>query len=264
MADFSSVLITGASSGIGAALATALAAPGVTLHLSGRDAGRLRAVDNACQAGGAAVTTAILDVCDEAAMAAWVARAGRLDLVVANAGISAGTGDHTPEDMTQVRGIFATNLGGVLNTVLPAIEAMRRQPAGPDGWRGRIAVVASIAAFVAAPGAPSYCASKAAVDAWTVATALGLRREGIALTSVCPGYIRTAMTARNRFPMPGLMDADRAARRILRGAVAGRIRVTFPWWMGLAARIGGLLPPRLLGAAMATRPGKAPLPPSRG
>ncbi len=258
MTHFSGVLITGASSGIGEALGLALAAPGVTLHLSGRDAGRLGAVADACRSRAATVSTAILDVRDEAAMAAWVAAAGRLDLVVANAGISAGTGDNRPENPGQARGIFATNLGGVLNTVLPAIEAMRGQPAGPDGLRGRIAAIASIAAFVAAPGAPSYCASKAAVDTWTVATALGLRREGIALTSVCPGYIRTAMTARNRFPMPGLMDADRAARIILRGVIAGRIRVTFPWWMGLAARIGGLLPPRMLGAAMATQPGKAP------
>ncbi len=258
MTQFSHVLITGASSGIGEALALALAAPGVTLHLSGRNAGRLGAVAEACRSRGATAVPAILNVRDEAAMAAWVTGAGRLDLVVANAGISAGTGDNTPEAMTQIRGIFATNLGGVLNTVLPAIEAMQGQPAGPDGWRGRIVVVASIAAFVAAPGAPSYCASKAAVDRWTVATAPGLRRGGIALTSVCPGYIRTAMTARNRFPMPGLMDADRAARIILRRVAAARFRVTFPWWMGLAARIGGLLPPRLLGAAMAARRGKVP------
>ncbi len=258
MTQFSRVLITGASSGIGQAVALALAAPGATLHLAGRDAARLGAVADACRARGATAVTAILDVRDESAMADWVAAAGKLDLVVANAGISAGTGDHRPEHPAQARGIFATNLGGVLNTVLPAIEAMQSQPAGPDGRRGCIVVVASIVAFVAAPGAPSYCASKAAVDTWAVAAAPGLRREGIALTSVCPGYIRTAMTARNRFAMPGLMDADRAARIILRGVAAGRIRVTFPWWMGLAARIAGLLPPRLLGAVMATQPGKAP------
>ena len=252
------VLITGASSGIGEALALALAAPGVTLHLSGRDAGRLRAVADACRARAATVQDCVLDVCDQAAMAAWVAAAGPLDLVVANAGISAGAGEKAPESVAQTRAIFATNLDGVLNTVLPAIETMRGQPAGGDGWRGRIAVVASIAAFVAGSSAPAYCASKAAADAWTVATAFGLRREGIALTSVCPGYIRTAMTARNRFPMPGLMDADRAARIILRGVAAGRVRVIFPWWIGLAARIAGLVPPRLVGAAMARLPAKAP------
>jgi short-subunit dehydrogenase len=258
MTQFSRVLITGASSGIGEALALTLAAPGVTLHLSGRDAGRLRAVADACRARAATVQESVLDVRDAAAMAAWVAAAGLLHLVVANAGISAGAGEKAPETEAQTRAIFATNLDGVLNTVLPAIEAMRRQPAGSDGWRGRIAVVASLAAFVAGSSAPAYCASKAAADAWTVATAFGLRRHGIALTSVCPGYIRTAMTARNRFPMPGLMDADRAARIILRGVEAGRARVIFPWWMGVAARIGGLVPPRLIGAAMARLPAKAP------
>ena len=258
MTHYSSVLITGASSGIGAALATELASPGVTLHLSGRDAGRLAATAHTCRARGATVQERVLDVTDAPAMAAWVCGCGRLELVVANAGISAGTGDrHTPETATQVRAIFATNVDGVLNTVLPAIEVLRSQAPRADGWRGRIAVIASIAAFVPAPGAPAYCASKAAVDAWTVGTALGLRGEGIALTSVCPGYIRTAMTARNKFPMPGLMDADRAARIILAAVAAGRVRVVFPWWMGLAARLGGLMPPRWLGMAMAGRSGKA-------
>jgi short-subunit dehydrogenase len=256
MAMYSTVLITGASSGIGAALALELAAPGVTLHLSGRDPGRLAAIAAACRARGAATRASVLDVCDATAMATWVAACGRLDLVVANAGISTGAGEKAPESPAQTRAIFATNLDGVLNTVLPAIEAMRAQPAGADGCRGRIVVIASIAAFVAGSAAPAYCASKAAADAWTVATGVGLRREDIALTSVCPGYIRTAMTARNRFPMPGLMDADRAARIILRAVAARRIRLIFPWWMGLAARIGGLLPPRLVAAAMARLPAK--------
>ena len=200
MAPYARVLITGASSGIGAALALELAAPGTTLHLSGRDAGRLAGVVEACRARGAVVQDAILDVRDAAAMAAWVTGCGSLDLVVANAGISAGAGEKAAETAEQTRAIFATNLDGVLNTVLPAIDMMRDQPAAADGWRGRIVVVASIAAFVAGAAAPAYCASKAAADAWTVATAVRLRREGIALTSVCPGYIRTAMTARNRFP----------------------------------------------------------------
>jgi len=260
MTSLPSVLITGASSGIGQALALALAAPGVTLHLSGRDASRLEAVAAGCQRRGATVAPCVLDVRDEAAMAGWIGAAGRLDVVVANAGISGGTGDVFAEKPAQARAIFAINLGGVLNTVQPAIETMAAQPAGRDGVRGRIAVIASIAAFVAAPNAPAYCASKAAVDAWTVASAPGLRRSGIVLTSVCPGYIRTAMTARNRFPMPGLMDADRAARIILRGIAAGRVRVTFPWWMGLGARVGGLLPPRLVGGLLARQRGKAPDP----
>jgi short-subunit dehydrogenase len=260
MVAYRSVLITGASSGLGRALAEACAAPGVGLHLSGRDTERLEAAAQACRARGATACARVLDVRDAAAMAEWIEAAGRLDLVVANAGISAGTGDGRPEAAAQARAVFAANLDGVLNTALPALASMRAQAPGPDGVRGRIAAVASIAAFVPAPGAPAYCASKAAVDAWTVAAAEMARREGIVMTSLCPGYVRTAMTARNRFPMPGLMDADRAARIMLRGIAAGRRRVVFPWWMGVAARLVGLMPPRLSGALLAISPGKDGLP----
>jgi short-subunit dehydrogenase len=251
-----SALITGASSGIGSALAEALATPGATLHLSGRDATRLEAVAEDCRRRGALVQPRIVDVRDADTMAAWITNAGRLDLVVANAGISAGTSDHELEAAAQAHAIFATNLNGVLNTVLPAMAVMAEQSADPGGMRGRIAVVASIAAFVPGPGAPAYCASKAAVDAWTVAAAHGARRQGIGLTSVCPGYVRSHMTAGNRFPMPGLMDADRAARIILNGVAAGRVRVSFPWWIAAAARLVGLLPPRLMSALLATQSGK--------
>ncbi|MCW3473140.1 SDR family NAD(P)-dependent oxidoreductase [Limobrevibacterium gyesilva] len=260
MAGYDSVLITGASSGIGRALALACAGPGVVLHLSGRDAARLGQTAALCRGRGALVHEAVLDVRDAAAMAAWIAAATPLSLVVANAGISAGTGDGLQETAAQTRAIFAVNLDGVLNTVLPAMAAMAAQPPDAHGVRGRIAVVASLAAFVPAPGAPAYCAAKAAADAWTVATAQTARRRGIHLTSICPGYVRTAMTAHNRFPMPGLMDADRAARIILRGIAKGRRRVVFPWWMGALGRLAGLLPPRLSGALLSIPPGKDALP----
>jgi short-subunit dehydrogenase len=251
-----SALITGASSGIGEAFALALAGPGVTLHLSGRNQARLIAVAERCEASGATVKTRVLDVRDQAAMANWIGAAGRLDLVVANAGVSAGTGDRSPEPLAQTRAIFATNLDGMLNTALPAWEAMRLQPPRADGIRGRIAVVASIAAFAAVPGAPSYCASKAAADAWTVASAPVAAAEGIRLTSLCPGYVRSAMTAVNRFPMPGLMDAEPAVAIMLQGIMAGRVRVAFPWWMAAAGQLAGLLPPWLLGRLLANQPRK--------
>lgn len=256
MAHDTNVLITGASSGIGAALALELAHPGVTLHLSGRDAARLGAIAAACRGRGATVADRALDVTDAQAMAAWVGGCGRLDLVVANAGIT-GRGN---DPLARTRAVFATNLDGVLNTVLPAIAAMRGQPPGPDGWRGRIAVIASLAAFVAGSSAAAYCASKAAADSWTVATALALRPERIALTSVCPGYIRTPMTDDIAMSKPGLMTADRAARIILRGVTGARIRILFPWWMGIAARLGGLVPPQWLAWAMAGRAAPARTP----
>jgi short-subunit dehydrogenase len=263
MAAYKSVLISGASSGIGHALAVALAAPGVTLHLGGRDAARLAAVAVSCRAKGATVAERLADVRDAAAMAEWSGQAGRLDLVIANAGAGAGIPDGTAEQAWQVRDLFAVNLDGAMNLMLPAYDAMRTQAPGPDGVRGRIAAVASLAAFLPAPGAPTYCAAKAALDAWTVATATPARAQGVILTSVCPGYIRTPMTAANRFPMPGLMDADRAAAIILRGIAAGRVRVAFPWWVAAAARFGGLLPPRLSGRILSRAPGKAGLPEHR-
>ncbi len=222
MEQVRTALITGASSAIGEALACALAAPGVMLHLSGRNAGRLEQVADACRRRGAGTESRVLDVRDAEAMKGWVRAAGPLDLVVANAGVSGRSRDGATEDPAQTRVIFDTNLGGVLNTVLPAMARMAHQPAGADGVRGRIAAISSIAAFLAAPESAAYCASKAAVDGWIVARAVEARRQGIVLTSVCPGFIRTAMTEGNRFAMPGLMDADRAARIILRGVARER------------------------------------------
>jgi short-subunit dehydrogenase len=249
------VLITGASSGLGRALAEGCAAPGVTLHLSGRDAGRLEAAAEACRARGATVRPAVLDVTDAAATATWVAGAGRLDLVIANAGISGGTGDAV-EPAEQAARIFATNVTGVLNTALPAIGAMAAQAPGPDGLRGRVAVIASIAAFVAAPGAPAYCASKSAVQRWAEALDASESGRGIRLHAVCPGYIRTPMTARNTFPMPFLMTPEQAARKTLSGIARGRLRVVYPLPLYLAARLAGALPPRWRNAIMSTVPAK--------
>jgi len=246
-------LITGASSGIGAALAEALAQPGVALFLSGRDAARLEVAAEACRQLGAVAHTTVLDVRDAEAMTGWIRGAGRLDLVVANAGVSGRSREGGPEDAAKTRAIFDINLDGVLNTVLPALEMMVAQTPGADGVRGRIVAVSSLAAFMAAPDSAAYCASKAAVHGWMIARALKARKQGVLLTSVCPGFIRTPMTAGYRFPMPGLMDAEPAARVILRGVAAGRLTVVFPWWMGLAARVAGMLPPRLMAAVVVRR-----------
>ena len=240
-------------------MALACARPGRLLHLGGRDAGRLSGVAAACRAKGAEVVERVLDVRDAAGMGAWIGGAGRLDLVIANAALGGGSDDGRPEPSAQVRTLFAVNLDGALNTALPALEAMLAQEKGADGVRGRIAVIASVAAFVPGPGAATYCAAKAALDRWTVATAHTAGNHGVVMTSVCPGYVRTPMTAGNRFPMPGLMDADRAAAIILEGVAKGRRRVAFPWWMAGLARIVGALPPRWSTALLAKPPGKAPM-----
>ena len=254
-----SVLITGASSGIGRALAEALAAPGVALHLSGRDAARLGEVEASCAARGADVRPQVLDVRDQAAMRDWIAAAGPLDLVIANAGISAGTGGGV-EPPAQARAVFDTNLGGVLNTVLPALDAMAAQSPGPEGLRGRVAVIASVAAFIGVAGAPSYCASKAAVQSWAEALDAAERRRGIRLHAVCPGYVRTAMTLGNRFPMPMVISAEDAARRTLSGIARGRTRIAYPFLVYAAARVVGALPPGLRAAIFTRLPAKQAAP----
>jgi short-subunit dehydrogenase len=252
---FRHVLITGASGGIGRALAAACASPGTTLHLSGRDAERLAATAAEVRARGAEAHTRILDIRDAAGMAGWIGGAGPLDLVIANAGVTAGTGGGL-ESTAQSQDVFSTNLEGTLNTVHPALAAMLGQAPGPDGIRGRIAVVASMAIYIATPGAPSYAASKAAIDVWTQATGVVARRQGVVMTSCCPGYVRSGMTDRNSFHMPGLMTAERAASLILQGVRRGRGRVSFPIWMAASARLLGLLPAGLVSGFLDALPGR--------
>ncbi|MDB5371318.1 MAG: Oxidoreductase, short chain dehydrogenase/reductase family protein [Roseomonas sp.] len=249
------VAITGASSGLGRALAVASARPGATLHLAARDAARLEETAAACRAAGATVATTLLDVRDAAACAAWVAGMERLDLLIANAGISGGTGG-AAEPEAQVRAVFDTNVTGVLNTALPALARMAAQAPGADGLRGRVAVVASVVGFVAAPSAPAYSASKAAIQRWAEATDGTRRAQGIRLHAICPGFIRTPMTAPNRFPMPFLISPEEAARRTLAGIAAGRRRVAFPRRAYLLFRLLGALPQGLLARASRTVPAK--------
>ncbi|MBS7813200.1 SDR family NAD(P)-dependent oxidoreductase [Roseococcus pinisoli] len=238
---WANVLITGASSGIGSALAEACAGPGVTLHLSARTPARLEGIIAACEARGATVRPVAMDVRNAEGMAAWIGAAGRLDLVIANAGVGAGTGDSW-ESARDCRAVFETNLMGVLNTALPAIDAMAAQAPGPGGLRGRIAVVASIAAFVASPSAPAYGASKSAAQRWAEARDATERKRGIRMHSVNPGFVRTPMTAVNEFPMPFLMEPARAAQRALDGIAAGRTRIVFPRRLYAMARIVDALP----------------------
>lgn len=247
------VLITGAGSGIGRAVALACAAPGRVLHLADRDGAGLREAAAACRALGAEVRAREIDVVDAQGMERWVSGAGRLDLVFANAGVSFNFGESAFDRDAQARDVMAINLGGMLNTVLPAMRAMAAQAPDASGVRGRIAATASLAAFLPVPGAPAYSASKAAVDSWIVASAPAARRQGLVMSSVCPGYVLTPMTAGNEHAMPGLMQPDEAARIILKGVAAGRRRIAFPWWLQACARFGGLLPPALVGRIVGLR-----------
>lgn len=249
--ELKSILITGASSGIGRATALYLANPGVNLFLGGRNQQALMQVATECIRKGAAVEIKALDVRDQHGMEEWVSSVGHLDFVLACAGVSIGTTGESemhnlPESTEKVRQIMQTNIDGVLNTVLPAIEVMKQQKRNGENIRGRIAAVASVAGFVSSAWAPSYCASKAAVDRFMVASGGSLEKSGIYLSSICCGFIRTSMTVNHQFFMPGLMSPDKAARLIVQGVLERRRRVIFPVWMAVLAKVIDLFPIRLL------------------
>ncbi|NNG06051.1 MAG: SDR family NAD(P)-dependent oxidoreductase [Inquilinus sp.] len=242
MKDPRTILITGASSGIGAALAETYAAEGMTLILTGRDLARLDAVAARCRDDGAKVRLATVDVTERDFMARWLAEvdaATPIDLAIANAGISGGTNGAGGETEDQARRIFAINLDGVLNTVHPLIEPMRRR------GRGQLALMSSLASFRGFPGAPAYCASKAAVRSYGESLRGALVGDGIEVSVICPGFVRSRITDANAFSMPLLMEADRAARLIRRRLATNRPRIAFPFPTYFMAWLVGALSPRL-------------------
>ncbi len=251
-----SILITGASSGIGGALALAYAAPGVVLALGGRNQGRLDAVATACRERGATVKTSQIDVTDADAMAAWIAKAddaAHLDLIIANAGISGGTfggdGGGAGGAADQTRHIFAVNVGGVINTVLPAIEVLRARAQAPAGAkrtiRGQIAIMSSLAGYRGLPGAAAYSASKAAVKVLGEGLRGTLGHDGIEVSVICPGFVTTPMTDANPFRMPFIIGPKRAAAIIKRGLDKGKARIAFPFPLNFLTWLVAALPPGL-------------------
>lgn len=248
----SGIVITGASSGIGQALAELYARPGMLLALTGRDAARLAAVAETCRQRGATVEADTVPVTDQAAMQAFIekiAARSRLDLVIANAGVSGGFTDWDAFD-SYVRSITSVNIDGVLNTVNPAIPIMVKQRGG------QIAIVASIAGLLSLPGAVPYSATKNFARTYAEELRGRLAREGVRVSAICPGFVTTRMTARNKFPMPFLMDEQRAARIIADGLARDRGRIAFPWPMLAMVRLLGLLPYPLLDWILRRSPAK--------
>ncbi|MGH6960682.1 MAG: SDR family NAD(P)-dependent oxidoreductase, partial [Dongiaceae bacterium] len=200
------------------------------------------------------VRSAAIDATDRDAMGAWldeVDGARPVDLLIANAGISAGTGGDAGESAEQARRIFAVNLDGVLNSVLPVLPQLRRRR------RGQIALMSSLAAFRGFPGAPAYCASKAAVRVWGEALRGELHADGIEVSVICPGFVVSRMTDANRFRMPLLMRTDKAAAVIARGLARNRARIAFPLPMYVGSWLLGALPPWLTDPVMRRLPKKA-------
>jgi short-subunit dehydrogenase len=239
-APYRVIVVTGASSGLGALLARAYAAPQVVLGLIGRDRERLGTTVRACEAAGARVAGAIIDVGDADGMAGWLAdfdRADPVELLIANAGTSAGSDpDSASEGAEIAAGQVRTNLIGAINTIEPLIPALCARR------RGRIAVIASVAAYRGLPYSPGYCASKAGLRAYAEALRPRLAPRGVGVTVVCPGFFSSPMTDRWEGPTPFLLRGDDAARRIRRAIDRGRRRAAFPWPLVFGMRFCDLAP----------------------
>ncbi|KVL17161.1 SDR family NAD(P)-dependent oxidoreductase [Burkholderia sp. MSMB1826] len=236
------IVITGASAGIGRALATAYAAPGVVLGLVGRDVRRLDACADACRALGAQVVTAQVDVRDATAMQAWIWRFDdtySIDLLIANAGIASTLESaYDWEELGRMAAVVDTNFYGAMHAVLPVIARMRAR------CSGQIALVSSIAALRGMAISPAYCASKAALKAYGDSVRPLLARDGIHLAIVLPGFVKTAMS--DVFPgdKPFMWSADKAAGYIRRKLAARRAEIAFPGLLALGMRLLTLLPAR--------------------
>jgi len=246
------VFITGASSGIGAALAAHYAGAGATLGLVGRRTDALAALAGRL---GATAATYAADVADPAAMreaaADFIARHGVPEIVIANAGVSAGTLGGEPEDLPVLERILRTNVVGLAATLSPFVAPMRNRGGGI------LVGIASVAGFRGIPGSGAYSASKAAVITWLESLRIELRGSGVAVVTVCPGFIDTPMTRVNRYRMPFLIGADEAARRIARAIEARRAFAVVPWQMALVGRVMRLLPSALFDR-FAARRGRKP------
>lgn len=239
----SSILITGASSGIGLALALHYAAPDVTLFLGGRDPTRLEEAAQACRSRGATVDTWVGDVTDETGMASWIERSDAqcpLNLVIANAGVALGS--------TRVSGLhkaavdsFAINVGGVFNTVHPALQVMSARRPYPVA-NAQIAVMSSVMGYAGMARSPAYSSSKASVKHYGQALRGAVAGMGIGVSVICPGYVASALTNKNSSPMPFLISAGKAADIIARGLARNKARITFPWQMVLVTRLAINLP----------------------
>jgi short-subunit dehydrogenase len=242
--DPRSILITGASSGIGAALARAYAAPRIHLALCGRNAARLATVADICRDRGAEVMEACLDVTEAAAVAAWIVnvdRASPLELVIANAGIQGGLWrDGAGETLAELHRVMEVNFGGVSNTVHPVLPAMRRRR------RGQVALISSLAALRGIPFSPGYCASKAAIKVYSEALRSWLAPEGIGVSVVLPGFVETRLSDTVSGPKPLILSPERAAGIIRRGLAKGRRQIAFPYPLYLGMQLMRALPAGLV------------------
>lgn len=235
------VLITGASNGIGAALAARYARDGVRIALVARNRERLALTEAHCRDLGALdVHTGAIDVRRRPDVIRWIEefdRAHPVDIAIANAGVLTGiSAKHPIEDAELSYQLYETNVMGVVNTVHPLIAAMAARR------RGQIAIVSSLAAFIPLAHMPSYSASKACMLSYGQSLRASLRPYGVRVSVICPGYVATEMTDQVHGDKPFLMSAEAAAERIVAGLERNRPIIAFPTLFSGLTRLGGLLP----------------------
>ena len=245
-------VITGASSGIGRAMAVALAARGARVGVTGRRADRLDDLAREVRANGGVIETAACDATDRGATLAAVnglaAELGPVDLLVANAGLGQ-TAGADPMNVPAFEQMVKVNLLGVAYS----FEAVMQPMLGRGS--GHLVAISSMAAYKGLPGSAGYCATKAAVFAYCEGLRIELHGRGVAVTCVCPGFVTTEMTAGKTHPMPFVMSAERAADRIL-GALPRRPKVyNFPRRMSLLMTLARWLPDRVIARQARKNPG---------
>jgi len=220
------IIITGASSGLGASLAQTYAEPGRVLGLVGRDSVRLSAIAAACRQAGADVREAVLDVADAEPLGRWIEEfddATPIDLVIANAGVSAGVPPSgAPEGLYTASAQVKINLLGTMNTIEPLLPRMIARGAG------HIVVLSSVAGYRGLPYSPGYSASKAGVRMYGDALRSLLRPKGIRVSVVCPGFFASPMTDRFIGGHPMKLTLDQATRIVRRGIDRAKRRIVFP------------------------------------
>jgi short-subunit dehydrogenase len=233
-----SVFLTGATSGLGEALARHYAAQGAALGLFARREAELARL--ARELAPAAVATYAGDVRDAAALAsaaaAFMQRFGVPDVVIGNAGVSRGTLTQLAEDLPAFRAVLDTNVMGLVHTFQPFVQPMI------DARRGTLAGIASVAGFRGIPGSGAYSGSKAAAIAYLESLRVELRGSGVAVVTICPGYIATPMTEHNPYRMPFLLTPAKAARLIARAIERRKRFYVLPWPMAIAGRVLRMLP----------------------
>lgn len=240
MKDPRTILITGATGGIGQALALEYASPGRRLILQGRRSGTLAELAAACEARGARVLTQVLDLRDAQALARWLvplAEAEALDLVIVNAGLNTSIGPGGQgESAGEARALIEVNLLAAMATVDAVLPAMRQR------GRGQIALMSSLAAYFGLPVTPTYCATKAALKAYGEALRGWLVAEGVEVNVVMPGYVASPMCEAMPGPKPFLWSAARAARAIRHGLARNQARISFPFPLNLGSWFLAVLP----------------------